>query len=310
MMLLSAVGCSWQKENTAAENQVWGRADAKEIDINSKVPGRVVKLLVKEGDHVKAGDVIAYIDQRDLLAQQAQSEAAITALEAQAAQAGAVTSLQSGTTQAGLDKAASDLKLAAKDEQRYAELLSQGAVSQQVYDNYRTKYENAQAAYNTAQSNMQQNDVNRANEAAISRKIEQAHAALDQVNVSLDETVIRAPFDGVITEKYIEEGSMLSQGTPLVAIQDPTDNWVDIKVPETELSRYALNQEVTLIGRDDTTKVTGIITDISKKADFATTRATSERGKDTDIITFNVKVQVNSDKLRPGMRFRLEGYDG
>ncbi len=76
----------------------------------------------------------------------------------------------------------------------------------------------------------------------------------------------------------------------LVAIQDPTDNWVDIKVPETELSQYALNQEVTLIGRDDKTKVTGIITDISKKADFAATRAMSERGKDTDIITFNVKV--------------------
>ena len=64
-------------------------------------------------------------------------------------------------------------------------------------------------------------------------KIAQAQAVLEQLEVSLDETEIQAPFDGVITAKYVEEGSMISQGTPLVAIQDPLDNWVDFKVPET-----------------------------------------------------------------------------
>lgn len=62
---------------------VWGRADAKEIDINSKVPGRVVRLLVSEGDCVEAGQVIAVMDQRDLTAQKAQLEANIEALRAQ-----------------------------------------------------------------------------------------------------------------------------------------------------------------------------------------------------------------------------------
>lgn len=138
-------------------------------------------------------------------------------------------------------------------------------------------------------------------------KLEQAEATLQNIEVSLDETEIRAPFDGVITEKYIEEGSMISNGTPLVAVQDPTDNWVDIKVPETELSKYAVGQQVKLIGRDGKTEVTGTITDISKKAEFATQRATSERGDETDIVSFNVKVQVDSEVLRPGMRFRLAG---
>ena len=62
-----------------------------------------------------------------------------------------------------------------------------------------------------------------------------------------------------------------------------------------------------LIGRDGKTEVTGTITDISKKAEFATQRATSERGDETDIVSFNVKVQVDSEVLRPGMRFRLAG---
>ena len=141
----------------------------------------------------------------------------------------------------------------------------------------------------------------------MAKKLAQAQAALQEVEVSLDETEIRAPFDGVITEKYVEEGSMISSGTPLVAVQDPTDNWVDLKVPETQLSRFALGDEVALIARDGKTRVTGTITDISKKAEFATQRAPSERGDDSDIVSFNVKIQVNSDCLRPGMRFRLAG---
>ena len=100
---------------------------------------------------------------------------------------------------------------------------------------------------------------------------------------------------------------MISQGTPLVAVQDPMDNWVDIKVPDTKLADYKLDQQLTLVGRDGKTKVKGTITDISKKAEFATQRATSERGDESDIVSFNVKIQVNSELLRPGMRFRLLG---
>ena len=101
---------------------------------------------------------------------------------------------------------------------------------------------------------------------------------------------------------------MVSTGLPLVALQDPLDNWVNLKVKETELSRYQVGQALQLEGRDPGLKVHGTITDISKKPEFATYRATSERG-DNDIITFNVKVQINSEKLRPGMRFRLIASD-
>ena len=79
-----------------ASDQVWGRADAKEIDINTKVAGRVIQLNVKEGDHVKAGDVIAYINRRDLEAKKSQQEAVIASLTAQKAEANSLTSLESG----------------------------------------------------------------------------------------------------------------------------------------------------------------------------------------------------------------------
>ncbi len=319
LLALSSFGCGGQASTD--KNVEWGRADAKEIDVNSKVAGRVVELLVKEGDEVKEGQVIARIDKRDLEAQKAQYEANIEAIQAQQVQAAAVTTMQSGTTTSALEqaqsaenKARSDLALAEADYNRFSELVAEGAVAQQVFDQYATKYEVAQATYKQAsaavaqaQAGLGQTAVNQANEAATARKLEQAQAALQQIEVSLDETEIKAPFDGVITEKYVEEGSMISNGTPLVAVQDPTDNWVDIKVPETQLSRFSLGDEITLVARDGETKVTGTITDISKKAEFATQRATSERGDATDIVSFNVKIQIDSPVLRPGMRFRLDG---
>lgn len=320
-LLLSSMGCG---SRAASENEAaWGRADAKEIDVNSKIPGRVVELLVKEGDTVQAGQVIARIDKRDLEAKKEQYEANIAAIEAQQQQAAATTTMQTGTTQSALgaaqaaqDKASSDLALAKADYERYSDLVAGGAVSQQTFEQFRTKYEVAQATYDQAGKSVQQaqaalgqTDVDQANENAMAKKLEQAQAALQEVEVSLDETEIRAPFDGVITEKYIEEGSMVSNGTPLVAVQDPTDNWVDLKVPETQLSDFAVGQEVDLVARDGKTHMSGTITDISKKAEFATQRATSERGDATDIVSFNVKIQVNDPRLRPGMRMRLAGDD-
>ena len=317
LLVLVSVGCG-----SNAENKVeWGRADAKEIDVNSKIAGRVVELLVKEGDEVRAGQVIARIDKRDLEAKKAGYEANIAAIRAQQLQAASVTNMQTGTTQSALaaaqnaqKKASADLALAQADYERYSDLVASGAVSRQTFEQFGTKCEVAQATYEQAgasvrqaQAALGQRDVDVANEAATAKKLEQAQAALREVEVSLDETEIRAPFDGVVTEKYVEEGSMISNGTPLVAVQDPTDNWVDLKVPETQLADFAVGQDITLVGRDGKTQVTGTITDISKKAEFATQRATSERGDASDIVSFNVKIQINSPVLRPGMRFRLAG---
>lgn len=214
--------------------------------------------------------------------------------------------------QAAAEKSRADLELCEADYRRFSELVKSGAVSQKVFEEYKTKYNVAAATFSQslaaveqAQAALMQTDVNLANERALEKTLAQAKASLEQLEVSLDETEIRAPFSGIITEKYVEEGSMISQGTPLVSIQDPRDNWVDLKVPETQLKNFALNQQLELIARDGNTKIIGVVTDISQKAEFATQRATSERGNDSDIISFNVKIQLNSDFVRPGMRFRI-----
>ncbi len=318
-LLILCVGCGNAKDTQTTE---WGRSEAKEIDLTSKIPGRVVSLYVKEGDTVQKGQVIARIDTRDLEAQLNQNLANIAAIQAQQNQASTVTKLNDAvsnsnvdTASAGLSKANADLTMAENDFLRFQELLASGAVSQQVFDSYQTKYQVAQSNYKQAETalaaakaRLLQVDVDTANEKNIASKIEQANAAIEQIKIALDETEIKAPFDGIITAKYIEEGSIISQGMPVVAIQDPLDNWVNIKVPETELNRYKLNQAASLVGRNEDLKVSGTIVDISKKPEFATYRGSDERNN-TDIVTFNVKIQINSPDIRPGMRFKLAGSE-
>lgn len=308
-------GCT--KTDTPTNAQ-WGRSEATEIDLTSKIPGRVVNLYIKEGDSVKKGQLIAKIDARDLNAQYNQTVANIDAITAQKEQAKTVTILNDATAkanlaaaQAGLEKANADLSLAENDFKRFSELIDSGAVSQQTYDAYRTKYQVAKAtqaqaetAVATAQAKLLQLDVDKASENNIDSKLNQAKAASDQILISLDETEIKAPFDGIITTKYIEAGSIISQGMPVVAIQDPLDNWVNLKVPETDLKKYLLNQKVLLVGRNKDLRISGTIADISQKPEFATYRGTDERDN-TDIVTFNVKIQTNSPDIRPGMRFKI-----
>ena len=247
-------GCT--KNDLREENAIWGQADATEVDINAKIPGRLVELFVKEGSQVKKGDKLAQIDPRE---QHALNSAAKAKVEA---------------ARAARLQALSNYEQAQRDIERYGYLYKSGAVSKSVYETYSNKRDVLAAVY-------------------------------EQATASLAASVLVAPFDGIVTTKYSDIGAMISSGMPIVAIQNPSDNWVNFKIKETDLDRYPINSHVTLQGRDATLKVQGKIVDVSRKPNFATYRATSERGKDDDIITFNVKVQTDDMRVRPGMRFKL-----
>jgi HlyD family secretion protein len=309
----------WQVLVVQAEPQeLWGNADAKEININPKVSGRIVKLVVKEGDYVEKGQVLACIDKDSVSTEQTQARATLQAQQSQLQQTMIAAHMQQQNLDAAVKSAESQaaqaqtaVDLAAKDEARYHNLLDQSAVSQQSYDTYKAKLDNAnaaavqaQAAVDSARASLEKNRENDELVNMYQAQLEAVQGKLDQVNVSADETEIKAPFSGVITKKYIEEGSLVSSTVPVYAIQDTNDNWIDFKVKETELNRFKLNHSVVLEGRNKNVQLQGHIVSISRKADFATVKATNERG-DKDTITFNVKVQVNDAQVWPGMRFKL-----
>ena len=271
VMLIAALAISGcDKKDNPDDSTVWGQADATEISINTKIPGRLADLYVQEGVRVHKGDVLAQIDAREVSAMNAAAKAKISAAEAARLQA-----------EANLDQARRDLA-------RYEELYRAGAISRSMYENLQSKCDILAAACEQAEAN-----------------VEASTEAFNQSAVNVGETVITAPFDGIVTTKYVDAGAMVSTGMPIVGLQDPSKNWVNFKVKETDLDKYKLNSEVTLYGRNKDLQVKGTIVDISQKPNFATYRATSERGDDQDIITYNVKVQVDDPRIHPGMRFRM-----
>lgn len=271
VMLIAALAISGcDKKDNPDDSTVWGQADATEISVNTKIPGRLVDLYVQEGVRVHKGDVLAQIDAREVSAMNAAAKAKISAAKAARLQA-----------EANLDQARRDLA-------RYEELYRAGAISRSMYENLQSKCDILAAACEQAEAN-----------------VEASTEAFNQSAVNVGETVITAPFDGIVTTKYVDAGAMVSTGMPIVGLQDPSKNWVNFKVKETDLDKYKLNSEVTLYGRNKDLQVKGTIVDISQKPNFATYRATSERGDDQDIITYNVKVQVNDPRIHPGMRFRM-----
>lgn len=271
VMLIAALAISGcDKKDNPDDSTVWGQADATEISINTKIPGRLVDLYVQEGVRVHKGDMLAQIDAREVSAMNAAAKAKISAAKAARLQA-----------EANLDQARRDLT-------RYEELYRAGAISRSMYENFQSKCDILAAVCEQAEAN-----------------VEASTEAFNQSAVNVGETVITAPFDGIVTTKYVDAGAMVSTGMPIVGLQDPSKNWVNFKVKETDLDKYKLNSEVTLYGRNKDLQVKGTIVDISQKPNFATYRATSERGDDQDIITYNVKVQVNDPRIHPGMRFRM-----
>ncbi len=310
----------WQIKPVQSEQVAnWGMADAKEINVNSKVGGRVIQILAAEGDAVRQGQLLARIDSEFQEPQQRQAQAAIAAQVAQLQQLIISSNEAEGTLNAALQNAQAQLKraetsmrLAEKNELRFRELLNQSAIAEQTYDTYKMQLEDSQAAYNAALANVEsarvallKNEENRAAQDASRQQIESLKSQLESVNLNIKETEILAPFDGIITKKYVEEGALISSSVPLFSIQDPKNNWVDFKIKETEINNYKVGEKFDLTGRNGTLKISGTVESIRRKADFATQKATSERG-DTDIIAFNVKIRTDSENVWPGMRFTID----
>ena len=144
----------------------------------------------------------------------------------------------------------------------------------------------------------------RASNALYGEQAAALQSQLDSVNVNLEETEIHAPFNGIITKKYVEEGQLISSTVPIYSLQDRADNWVDFKVKETEIGDFNVGDKVKFQGRNDTLIIDGIVESIRRKADFATQKATSERG-DVDIMAFNVKIRTDNEAIWSGMRFKI-----
>lgn len=287
-----------------------GEADATQIDIASKIPGRIDSVLVKRGQGVTKGQILAVMISPEIKAKYEQAQNAVMSAKA------IYDMAENGARKQDI-KAAQEMYLAAKAQFDFAEksfsriksLYAKNSISRQTYEETEAKYLGAKAQMLAAQQKSEM-----AKEGARSEEIEAARgnyeralAALKEVESYLSETSIKAPQSGEISNVIADPGEVIASGYPLITLLDLNDSWLVFYVTEDKLPLIKMNKEfkikIPALGKEE---YLFKVSYISSVADFATKKATIETGG-LDLKSFEIHLTaVNPvSDLRPGMSVYL-----
>lgn len=248
------------------------------VNVSANVSGRITRLLVKEGERVRSGQVLARIDSTRIEAGARQSEAAVQ------------------SAQADLDRAQADLALARASFERARRMFEEQLVSSQVFEQAEAEVKMKAAAVESQR-----------------RRITQLESQLAANADDLEKTVVVAPMDGVVTNLQKEEGESVIgaqsfQPTVIMTVGDLSVMEVEVLVDETDIGHLALGQraEVRVDALDDV-RIQGVVTEIGSSAiprgssgvtSSASSGTTANQAKD-----FKVTITLESPpaSLRPGL---------
>ena len=284
---------------------VQGQAEASEYRVSSKVPGRILKIMVHEGQQVKAGDTLAILDTPDINAKQAQANAVLSAATAQNAKA------QKGAREEEIQgayeiwqKAKAGLEIYEKSYRRVENLFAQGVVSEQKRDEAKAQYDAAAATEKAAKSqyDMAVNGAEKEIKEMAAAQMRQAEGVVAEVNSYIEETVLTASIDGEVSEIFPMVGELVGTGAPIMNIAVMDNMWVTFNVREDllqDLTMGAVREAyVPALGRNVNVKVS-YLRDLGSYAAWKATKANGQY----DLKTFEVRAvpQEKVENLRPGM---------
>lgn len=283
-----------------------GEAEATEVRISGKVPGRIEKFLFNEGDRVQQGDTVAILDSPEVMAKYSQAEAA------QAAAAAINEKAEKGSRSEQIvmayqtwQKARAAAEVTQKTFQRVQKLFENGVVPAQKKDeaeaNYKAMAATEQAA--KAQYEMARNGAEKEDKMAAEAQLNRAKGAVAEVEAYVKETFLISPITGEVSERYPKVGELVGTGSPVMDILDLSDIWVSFNVREDQLENLQMGQTfmafVPALGDQE---IELKVTYIKDMGTYAAWRATKTTGQ-YDIKTFRIKAKpmVPVKGLRPGM---------
>ncbi len=279
----------------------------KSVNVSPKNPGRLVTLLVEQGDQVSEGQTLAIMENLEIQAQTSQAEAELNRAKANLSyqqiemlgdiqqakarsdqakarlyQAKARIPQDIRQTQAQIRSAQSRLKLAQERVKRNQYLLERGAISQDAYDEVVTEVENAlaqvlelqqrltqlettkdpeinQLEFAIAESELalkQQQNSYKGEIAALKAQVQANEASLQQIEVQYSDTIVTAPFSGIVTQRYAVEGAFVTpttsasssasaSATSILALAQGLE--IVAKVPEVDIGQLEKGQKVTIV---------------------------------------------------------------
>jgi HlyD family secretion protein len=256
----------------------------RQVNVSANTTGRVTRVAVEEGQRVKVGQFLLEIDPRSLDAQLQRGEASVAAAQSSLQQSRAAVQ----QTRALLDLARQNLK-------RTQELWKEGLTTREALERAENDVQVREAELKTREQEIQTNE----------QRIKVEEAGLATTKYNLNQIIITAPMDGLVTRRSIEEGetavlgTMNNAGSVLLTIADMSVLEAEVEVDETEIPSVALGQpaQVTIDAVPDRT-FKGRVTEVGNSPIQTSTQNTGQR----QATTFKVVVTLDEEvpDVRPG----------
>lgn len=264
------------------------------VQVAPKVSGQIIKVLVKDNQQIKTGELIAIIDDADYKVRYEKSKSLYE--KAIAAQR---------VAQANYNASQIEIKNAKADLERYQNLYNTGAVSKQQLDMAQTKYESTQARLINADEN-----VMNGNNKVADADIKALKADMDKAALELSYTKIYAPQNGTISNRTVEKGAYVGVGTPLCVIV-PHDVWIVANFKESQVGKMHKGQVVDIkIDAYPKKKFKGKIDSIQRASGAKSSLFPPENAVGSFVkivqripvkIVFDEKIDFNKYNIVPGM---------
>jgi HlyD family secretion protein len=286
--------------------QMLGIVETTEIDVASKIPGRIDSLFVREGDHVVKGQVLASLESKEMDAKVEQARGAMEAArqKMEMAQHGARIEEKEGAEKL-YAQAKDQFELAEKTWNRIERVYRDSLISSQEHDQVAFQYQAAKAQMEAAKSRYEMVMKGARSEeiAGAAALYHQAQNAYNEAEAYHQELKIISPIDGEVSKKIVDEGEIVAGGYPVFTIMKPNDVWVILQVKEDRMKSITMGSKFKGVVRALAEEEHEFeVYYIAPMAEFATWKPTNQKG-DFDVKTFEVHLRSTTpiQNIRPGM---------
>ena len=321
----------WNITATRDAFVISGVIEADDIHVGSKVGGRVLKVVAKEGETVKEGETLVLLEPHELDASLAEAQAALRQAQAELDQ------LISEPRQRVIDQAAADwmtAKTQAENSRRFLKrvenLAQRELIAKQEYDDALVKADEAEHGMKSARerydlvlAGARKDEIERARErvaeinaklrqlrsghhkeqiAQAKSEIEAARARVELIRAQLYETVIRAPVDALVESLDLERGDLVAAGKPVVTLLRTGSLWVRAYLPEARLglARAGLKVKIRVASFPEKDFI-GIIRRIHRQGEILPQNLQTREERTLQVFQTEVVIDDPDHELRPGM---------
>lgn len=288
-----------------------GQAEATEVRVSGKVPGRIERLLVSEGSPVNQGDTLVILSSPELNAKMIQATSTEEAASAQSRKAirGARQEQISGAYELW-QKAEVGVRLAEKTYTRVNNMFNDGVVPAQKRDEAEAAWQAAIATAKAARSQyeMAVNGAENEDKQSAAAMVNRAKGAVSEVESYLSETRLVSPICGEVSDIFPQRGELIGSGAPIMSIVDLTDIWVVFNIREDMLAQIKMGKEIDAVVPALGNKTVKLkVSYIKAMASYATFKAT-KANDGFDVKTFEVRARPLQpvEGLRPGMSLMVD----